>query len=120
LKITKTQLRQIIKEEISSQLGPEDGPVKGGEVKTLNPDTMASLRDKEKSRPGSGMRLMDYKDNRKYDLPQRVEAAGFILVSGSPQSEKPNGVVARGIYDDHAYFGITGAYKKYLILPLEQ
>ena len=121
MKITKSQLRQIIKESIQEELGPigaryEDGPVPGGEVKTLNLDTIRSLLDKDKRRPGSGMRRMDIEDYRKFKEP--VKEAGFTLTDGQQSSEHlPNGVVDTGIYEGNAYFAIRGSYRQYLILP---
>ena len=115
MKITKTQLQQIIKESIQEELGfTEDGPVPGGEgeVKKLNLDTIRS-----KLRTGE-MKEMDIEDYRKYK--PRVEEAGFALTDGNISTQKDNGVVAVGIYDGKAYFRVSGSYRDYLILPLEQ
>ena len=120
MRITKSQLRQIIKESIQEALGGiEDGPVPGGEVKTLNLDTIRSLLDKDKRRPGSGMRRMDIEDYRKFKEP--VKEAGFTLTDGQQSSDHlPNGVVGTGVYEGKAYFAIRGSYRQYLILPLEK
>tara|TARA_R100000231_G_C5243580_1_gene140525 strand:+ start:180 stop:539 length:360 start_codon:yes stop_codon:yes gene_type:complete len=119
MKITKSQLRKIIKESIQEELGPigaryEDGPVPGGgEVKHLNLDTIRSLLRKGE------MRQMDIEDLRKFK--GRVKEAGFTLTDGQQSSEHlPNGVVDTGIYEGNAYFAIRGSYRQYLILPLEK
>ena len=119
MKITKSQLRQIIKESIQEELGRieegriEDGPVPGGEVKHLNLDTIRNLL-----RTGQ-MREMDIEDLRKFKEP--VKEAGFTLTDGQQSSDHlPNGVVDTGIYEGNAYFAIRGSYRQYLILPLEK
>ena len=116
MKITKSQLRQIIKESIQEYLKPggiEDGPVPGGEVKTLNLDTIRNLL-----KTGQ-MREMDIEDLRKFK--GRVKEAGFTLTDGQRSSEHlPNGVVDTGIIEGNAYFAIRGTYRQYLILPLEK
>jgi hypothetical protein len=79
-------------------------------------DTIRSLLDKDKRRPGSGMRRMDIEDYRKFKEP--VEEAGFTLTDGQRSSEHlPNGVVGTGVYEGNAYFAIRGSYRQYLILP---
>ena len=124
MKITKSQLRQIIKESIQEELylhptGPlgarfEDGPTRGGgEIKHLNLDTIRNLL-----RTGQ-MREMDIEDLREFK--GRVREAGFTLTDGQQSSEHlPNGVVDTGIYEGNAYFAIRGSYRQYLILPLEK
>ncbi|HAG31449.1 MAG TPA: hypothetical protein DCL39_18460 [Alteromonas macleodii] len=115
MRITKSQLRQIIKESIQEALGGiEDGPVPGGgEVKHLNLKTISNLRS------SGAMKEMDIEDYRKFKEP--VKEAGFTLTDGQQSSEHlPNGVVGTGVYEGKAYFAIRGSYRQYLILPVEK
>ena len=49
---------------------------------------------------------------------QRVREEGYEIVSGSPSSEKENGVIPRGIYNAFAYYALPGKHEHFLVLPV--
>ena len=68
MKITKSQLRSLIKEEVNKLTES----FAKGEVKKINSDIMDKWN----------MRRIEHADETKYDLMQRVREEGYEIVSG--------------------------------------
>ena len=82
-------------------------------MREIDPDNIQSWRDEKK------LRHITHADEGKYDLKDRVEEAGYVIVSGSPHAQQvDNGVVPIGIYNAEAYYKVQGTYKTFLTLPV--
>ena len=114
MKITKTQLRQIIKEEVQKLTER----YAGAQVREIDPDNIKSWRDSKKLSP------ITHTEEEKYNLPARVEEAGYEKVSDSSDSDSPddrqvnNGVIPIGIHNAEAYYKVQGTDNTFLTLPV--
>jgi len=109
MKITKSQLRQIIKEEVQKLTER----YAEAQVREIDPDNIKSWRDSKKLSPITST------EEEKYNLPARVEEAGYQKVSDSTDDRQVNnGVIPIGIHNAEAYYKVQGTDNTFLTLPV--
>lgn len=113
MKITKSQLRQIIKEEVSRLLIEQENPIDlgGGVVlRTIEQDERNAI-DKE----GSEITDDQLKIFKRI-ISGALDAVNDALNRGFPEEVDLAAVVPVKIDNGLAYFEIKGSYNKYLVI----